>query len=205
MKAKQDGFTIIELMIATTVFSVILVMVTVVMMGISRLYYKGINQSRVQSNVRNISDEISEKLQLGDTFAERLSADKLTGVYCIGSTRYSYELNKQIGTGAAQKRHVLWQENNYSGPCEIDDLSVQSPSEGSDDRELIAPGARLANFQIIPTTTHYVLNLKVVQGEDDLIEDFSPGDGMKTKCKGGKGQEYCAAASITTRVTKRLR
>ncbi len=62
----QKGFTIIELMIATAVLSTILVMVTVVMVNIGSLYYKGINQARVQDDVRSIADEIIKNIQLND-------------------------------------------------------------------------------------------------------------------------------------------
>src|SRR5665213_2550121 len=62
----RKAFTIIELMIATSVLSIILLLVTTMMISIGNLYYKGINQARVQDDVRTISDDLSSHLQLSD-------------------------------------------------------------------------------------------------------------------------------------------
>ncbi len=62
LKANQQAFTIIELMIATTVVSVILLMVSIIMINIGGLYYKGFSQARTQDNLRSISDEVARQL-----------------------------------------------------------------------------------------------------------------------------------------------
>ncbi len=63
--ADQGGFTIIELMIALSVLSVLLVMTTVTLIQIGKLYSKGVNSAAVQNAARNIVGDISGTLQFG--------------------------------------------------------------------------------------------------------------------------------------------
>jgi prepilin-type N-terminal cleavage/methylation domain-containing protein len=77
----EQGFTIVELMIATTVLSTLLVVVAIVMISIGKLYYKGLNQARLQDNTRNAVTAIAKQLQLntGDP-ATRSPAYDATGL-----------------------------------------------------------------------------------------------------------------------------
>lgn len=108
-RTNQRAFTILELMIASMVFSVILLLVTTGVVQIGRSYYKGILQSRTQETARNIMDEISRGIQFsGDGVAETSlysggepyqTAGGRYGI-CAGGTAYSYIMGRQLrGTG----------------------------------------------------------------------------------------------------------
>lgn len=56
------GFTIVELMIATVVFSVILILITTGIIQIGKAYYKGIIGSRTQETARKITDEVGRSI-----------------------------------------------------------------------------------------------------------------------------------------------
>ena len=58
IRSKQKGFTTVELMIAISVFSVIILMTTVVITGIGNTFNRGINQARTQNSVRMIADSV---------------------------------------------------------------------------------------------------------------------------------------------------
>lgn len=183
----EQGFTIIELLIATTVLSMILLLVTTMMIGIGNLYYKGINQARVQDNVRSVTDEVSQYLQLNGRppLQQPLPPNPNgTQAYCIGTTRYTYVLYRQIGanTGSPdfQSRHVLWRDTiNASGSCPLANLNNTNPSLGTDvgggnaknGTELIAPNSRLMKFSILPLTSPYTINIEVAYGDNDLLCD----------------------------------
>src|SRR3954468_10979744 len=113
-KRSQKGFTIIELMIATSVVSVLLLLATVIIIGIGNLYYKGISQSRVQDNVRSIADEISQQLRFSDQLYAVDSPSGAIHAICIGKTRYTYTIGHQVGSDPNppnfQSPHVLWRE-----------------------------------------------------------------------------------------------
>jgi prepilin-type N-terminal cleavage/methylation domain-containing protein len=218
----QTGFTIVELMIATAILSTILLLVTAMMINIGNLYYKGVNQARVQDGVRTIADDVTQQLKFGDlltggpwtvgsgvnTFHEQ--------AYCIGNIRYTYILGYQIGTGIdylarPQAPHVLWRDTNPSpGSCTEVDLTA-SPSGGT---ELIPPNSRLTSFSITTSyTSAYAVTVGVAYGGMDLLTlpySASPIDNLAADppifvtCKGLTGDQFCATAHLTTIVTQRI-
>lgn len=229
VKGAEKGFTIIELMIATSVLSVMLVMVTVMMINIGNLYYKGISQSRIQDNVRSITDEVSKHLELGDNFFMRTSGSQ--AAYCIGSTRYTFILYKQIGDNPGapdyQSKHVLWRDTNPtpgSCPAALPNLAAATPSSGG--TELMAPHSRLTEFTITGDSP-YKVSISEAYGDNDLLCDNGvigdcakepapgslveklaagtiPAPAGDIRCRGDVGQEFCATANLSTTVVKRL-
>lgn len=217
---KSEGFTIVELLIATTVLSVILLLVSTMMVGIGRLYFKGINQARIQGNVRSITDEVTQNLQFND-FQQDAPVNKTYGtytvkveVYCIGSLRYTFTQNHQIGTSLSilkqQVPHVLWRDTISPGSCiNKADLTLSNPSSapgsgGSNGTELIAPNSRLTTLDISnnPATTGspYDVAVGVAYGDSDLLA----GSDLSTYCKSNAGDQFCATAALETTVERRL-
>jgi type II secretory pathway pseudopilin PulG len=94
--SSEAGFTIVEFIIASVVFSVILLLITSGIIELSRSYFKGVVSSRTQDTARNIVDAISQPLQFnGDNF-QALMTQTYAGVkvngFCIGTKRFSYIL-----------------------------------------------------------------------------------------------------------------
>ncbi len=135
----QQGFTIVELLIATAILSTILVAVTIVMLNIGNLYYKGVNQALVQDTARGIGDEVSQRLELSSQ-PQVKSAASAGGVaaYCIDNTRYTYVIGVQIGSSPPPGigtvfKHVLWRDTIHSADtCVTANLAADNPSLGSD-------------------------------------------------------------------------
>lgn len=65
-KLGSKGFTLTELMIATTIFSTILLLLTLGLLNIGKNYYKSRNTVRTQEVARRVLDEISSSIQFGD-------------------------------------------------------------------------------------------------------------------------------------------
>src|ERR1700679_3076592 len=142
VRRSENGFTIIELMIATAVLSTIILLVTVLMINISNLYYKGINQSRAQDTARSIIDDVSSHLELsnlspatGSTAYPGPSSGDAVSAYCIDNTRYSYAVGTEIGNKPSSGvnpvvlQHVLWRDTIASGAaCTPADLTLNNPS-----------------------------------------------------------------------------
>lgn len=216
----QTGFTIIELMIATAILSTLLLVVTIIMISIGNLYYKGINQARVQDDVHSITDEVSQHLQLGGTSKPTrvTSPDGKTVVYCIGDTRYVFITGEQIGTGldtdgvTPKSQHVLWRSPGTSCPKPPINNILNSPflvfiyPSGT---ELIAPNSRLTDFCITgagapactPSPSPYTISVGVAYGGIDLL---NPPTSTNPACKSSTGGQFCATASLTTTVAQRL-
>lgn len=213
----QKGFTIVELMIATTVLSVILILSTVMITSIGNLYYKGVNQSRIQDDVRLITDDVTQHLQLSDQTVmigiapyPGDASSKLQSV-CAGGARYTYVIGKKLGTSS---KHVLWRDN--STDCTPVNLTLTTPSVGGS--ELMSPNSRLMDFTISPTSP-YSVSVAAAFGDDDLLCSpsvsgscsgspiLSASDYVNHKdiiCRGGAGGQFCSTANLVTTASRRL-
>ena len=201
---KQSGFTIVELMIATAVFSVILLVCTIALLQLGRTYYKGVTSARTQEVARVIIDDVSQAIQFqGGQIGAAGSANGSNG-YCVGSTLYSYILNYQLVDGAAgsnQSNHVLIASPS-GGACNSStapyDLLNTTGSLTGGARELMATNTRLTEFSITPEGSNlYRVSVTVVAGSDDLLSGGS--------CANVRvGGQFCATSSLSTVVQKRV-
>jgi prepilin-type N-terminal cleavage/methylation domain-containing protein len=142
------GFTIVELLIAMSVLSVLLVGGAMVMTRIGVLYTKGVNAANLQNTSRNVISDISSTLEFSGGKPYPCSTTALicqvnTGdvanpnpgsfggvtvyVNCINNIRYSYVLNRELGHDSANNVdtfHVLWRDTiRNSGQCFPLDIS----------------------------------------------------------------------------------
>jgi type II secretory pathway pseudopilin PulG len=211
----KNGFTIIELMIATTVLSTVLLLVTAILISIGSLYEKGINQTLVEDDVRTIADDVTQNLQFNDT-----PPTQVTGpgdlAYCIDATRYTYVLNTTIDTQGYD--HVLWRDTlPPASPCSAVNLKTTTPSSGG--TELIAPGSMLTYFCIdgvdatgqpeptcpimstsVPGFSPFTVSVGVAHG---LTTDLNLA-GLTSTCRSQIGEQFCSTANLTTSVAQRI-
>jgi prepilin-type N-terminal cleavage/methylation domain-containing protein len=116
-KNANNGFTVVELTIATTVFSIILLLSLVGFMQIGKLFYKGVNithTSDVSKQVLNsvMGDVSFDVLTTGyaptdGTFAtDNITSSPSSPVvvrsyFCAGSNRYSFRLGQAVDSDAS--------------------------------------------------------------------------------------------------------
>jgi len=216
---KQSGFTILELMIATVIVSIILLLVTSVMISLQNLYYKGVNQESVQNDVRNITDQVSQEIQ--DTNATEGTAVQtaslpysvtVNGVTshematCIGSVQYLYVIGPEVGTATKQ---AMWRDSTPGSGCgkTAPNIITTDPSDGG--TEYVASGARLTDFQINPPTpgdSNYAIYVSVAIGNDNVINlnNNATNNDYGAACIDASGNQFCATASLQTEVGQRL-
>ncbi|MEI6480789.1 MAG: prepilin-type N-terminal cleavage/methylation domain-containing protein [Candidatus Saccharibacteria bacterium] len=185
----QNGFTILELMIATTVFSTILLVCTYGLIQIGNTYYKGATTARVQSVARSIVDDISYEIQFSTVIPEVFSTPTTASV-CIGPTRFSAKKGVNVGTGV----HALLFQKNSSGPC----------TALASGKELLGDNMRLTEFSVtqypanVSVPDYYIIKLNIVYGDTNLADSTDP-----NVCKGGVGSQFCASAHLETTVRRR--
>ncbi len=217
----RNGFTIVELLIATTVFSVVLLVASTAMIQIGRLYYKGIISTRTQNATRDIAQRVVTDLQYGgsDSFKPNYSAlstvpsqpeqnpplkpDNIGQALavCIGDSKYTYWLGQQVkGT-----HHGIVLSQATSGTCSPDSNGV----------ELLGENMRLTQFQIAKSSGNqgfYTVKIKVAYGDNDLLTTYNEAsDGIninqlsQTLCKSGiAGSNFCATSALDTSATIRV-
>jgi prepilin-type N-terminal cleavage/methylation domain-containing protein len=223
-RLRDNGFTIIELLVATAVFSVILLVITAGIMLFTRDYYKGVIQANTQNVARTIVNTFGQGIQfspatnISGTWPKIQDSGAIHG-YCINGISYGYILGKQLNPGASgyAANQVLVAD---SGIACYDALSAQMPNDAA---ELMGKHMRLAQFnvaQVAGSTDAYSIDVRVVYGDDDLL--CSPNEVARScssqtampnlsdyqtpdlQCKGNVGSQFCAVSELSTVVKKRL-
>lgn len=194
MKYKNSGFTIVELLIATTILSVILTGASFVVVQVGRMYHKGVIMTRTQDTARNVVEALSRPIQLDNAVPEvTVDASGEVTTVCIGNQRYSIATDKIVGT---ETNHALWRDERTS-----DCSSVNLNSPGTSGQDLLPPNMRLNKLSVEMEGTDmlWAITVDITYGERDLTET----DGS---CKGGvAGGQFCARAQYSTTVARRVK
>ncbi|MDN5275311.1 MAG: hypothetical protein JWP06_1212 [Candidatus Saccharibacteria bacterium] len=120
---KQQGFTLIELMLAMTFIAALLVAIALTTIQISNIYNKGITLREVNQAGRSVSDELQRTISSATPFdvtpkgtgdnapASRYVVSAGGGRLCLGNYTYAWNYGKALvgGTGAPA---II---NKYSG------------------------------------------------------------------------------------------
>jgi prepilin-type N-terminal cleavage/methylation domain-containing protein len=212
----NKGFTLVELMIATTVFSTILLLATTGVINIGKLYYKGITTARTQEAARSIADELTRSVQLTDGEIKGFSDEAETySAVCVGKDRYTYRIDDtKVGDSeesGGQAVRGLWLDEITEGD-ECEPSSLNNFSAGG--RELLGNNMRLIAFSISEQNadkTKYNVSVGVAYGESDLLTTYDDQGNYtgaargEAQCKStNSGGSFCAVSSLQTFVKRRF-
>jgi hypothetical protein len=207
-------------MIATVVFSIVLLIITAGLLSIGRSYHKGVTSVQTQEAANAIAQSIGQDIQFsGGGVVSR------TGTYnmwCVGSRRYTFAPAKAQGATGSPLNVVVADtaSGSCSGSTPIPDLNRQlNDGQYIKAQSLLGPKMRVAKFTVAPAATNtYTVSVRVVYGDDDLLCSPSvAGDcasnGVSTNlnnpdlvCKNVRaGTQFCAASEINTTVVKRVK
>lgn len=197
LRQNRRGFTIIELMIATSVFSLILLVVAAGSLQIGRLFYKGFSGARAQTAAREIIEEVARAIQFGGSDPTAVTTVSVppsgmpVSYFCIDNIRYSFAVdvrNAAFGgyTGGADARapHVMFRDKlpspaDCTGPANLACSDPNggppgcTPSVGTDGQELMPYNMKLTEFSLAqaPGSTgsrFWCLRLGIAFGENDI-------------------------------------
>lgn len=212
---KQTGFTLVELLIATSVFSIVLLVVSTGIIKIGQSYYKGVIQAQTQETTRAISEDISRTIQLSNVQVKKPEYPDGTekNIVCVGNIRYIYHLNQQVSNG------VEGLTSYTLGPND----GCDDPAVGSDKKELLRQNMRLLKFEVKeadPLGESWRIDIRTAYGESDLLSHykddgigFEGWDGTDIRapavqdalCKSGNpGGSFCSTSRLDILVKKRL-
>ncbi len=102
-KTNRKGFTIIELMIATATFSVILVIITFSVNFFLTKYYQSLTTINTQNNLISVMNNINQsiKFSLQDPSYTLPSITNPVGYLCTSSDEYVFYINRPIFQGSS--------------------------------------------------------------------------------------------------------
>jgi prepilin-type N-terminal cleavage/methylation domain-containing protein len=205
---RSDGFTIIELLISTLVFGVVLLIITTAILQITRVYYKGITEAKTQNVARNVVDSIGQNIQFNGGKITPTPASTTPGssyAFCVGNQQYSYTLGYQLADNnptVAQTYHALV-VRNLPG-CDNSSAAQDMRVADITGRELVGRDMRIAKLEVSSLSeTLYKISVRIVFGDDDLLTN--PND-ANAKCIAQRaGTQFCASSELTTIVAKRIK
>lgn len=207
------GFTIIELLVATLVFSVVMLVIAIGVMQFNHVYYAGMTQSNTQNAARAIIENISQAVQFsGEQVTSPIAMGGSETGFCIGNDRYSYLLGWQLVDSAPsasnhQTNHALVMDT----PGDCSGMSAQDFTQplAAGSTELLSPHMRISKLSVTPVSGSndlYKIDVRVVYGDDDLLR--SPSGGGPTAadvvCQTGSGSQFCAISELSTVVQRRI-
>jgi prepilin-type N-terminal cleavage/methylation domain-containing protein len=208
---QQAGFTIIELLVATLVFSMVLILIAVGVLEFNHAYYSGITQTGTQNTARSILEQVSQDIQFsGSQITSPISnggSDPEQG-FCIGSDRYSYRIGWElVSSGPVVSKHQTLHALVKDSPGICSGMRAQDftkPLAGGS-TELLSPFMRLSKLSVstVPGTSNlYKVDVRVVYGDDDLLT--TPVTANNVACKSGSGDQFCAISELSTVVQQRI-
>ena len=216
-KIEIQGFTIVELMIATAIFSTILLICTTAMIQVGRYYYKGVNSARTQESARNIIEQISLPVQLSgyEPYPIPFNTNNYNGLdvyaFCIGNDRYNFAIDVQVTDGlpdstynpARQSPHALWKDKTTDPSCPTADLTLNKPSsDAATGKELLNSGMRIKALSVAPVVGNpslWSVDVSLLYGDSDLI-DPATGNCISSSI----GGSFCGVSDLHTTVYRRV-
>lgn len=210
------GFTIVELMIATTVFGVILMGVTAAILYMGQTYQRSIYASNTQSATVNLVDTVSQAIKFSSSQVGSDSSGQ-THSYCVGNRQFLYVKGRQLTdqvTPTSTQNAVM---TRLSANCQVESIISGNPS-GSP-KELLGKGMRLLFLEVTSNSPGlYTVTARVAYGDDDLLcspnvaGSCDPSGTLSlaqmwssdVMCKPGAGSQFCSVSELSNTVYRRL-
>jgi len=206
----NNGFTILELLIATAISSGAILMLMFGFLSISQSYTKGLTVAETQNTARGVADTISQSIQFGDPNSINTSYIGIPdGWFCADNSIFVY----QLGQSVSRSTDALMEGSlTTSCPDVVQPLSSSSYPGG---KELLGPNMRLTAFSVTPGPDNtYVINLRLAYSVNNtfLIGVTQPAGptlyydsgSNQVKCSGQSGQDFCSTAGLQTVVASRI-
>ena len=226
---RQAGFTIVEMLIATAVFAVVLLVMSAAIIQIGRFYYKGITSAHTQEVARSIMENMAQTVQFtsGQITTDGLEAptDFQTKAICVGTYHYSYKLGQQR-TGNLHSLVMYDNHNSCAGRV------AQTLNTAVLGQELLGDKMRLSKFtvtQVPGSTSTYKVTVGVLYGDSGLVCVAGSTSGLADDCNATgemtdtqvtsaadngtntlrcknvrSGSEFCAVSELSTIVERRV-
>lgn len=155
LKSKQRGFTIVEMMIAMSIFSAIIMLMSAVVIGLSKQYQKAVISAKLNDASQTIHAVLNNSISYSSSidlshFASASQND--WGYFCADGYRYFW--HTQSGTSIGSNPG-LYKDQVTSGTCD-------GPG----------PGSAAVAENLLPQNG-FVTNLKAEAGSNPMVYEIS--------------------------------
>jgi prepilin-type N-terminal cleavage/methylation domain-containing protein len=217
---KQNGFTLIELMLAMTFISVLLVAIAMTTIQISNIYNKGITLREVNQAGRVITDDLQRSISSSSPFdvtPKKNDTDIATmtshyvvrdggGRLCVGGYTYAWNYGKAIagGTGAPDVfnkyedgtpvRFVKVRDGGNLCTNSAAKIIRENASEmlTSSDRDLVVHTFDIKQTSAEPSTEQSIYSITMLIGTNDRDQLTTNDASCKPPAEGVGDEQYCS-------------
>lgn len=205
------GFTILELMVATSVFAVILLVLAAGVISFSRSYFTSVTRSHTQEAARQIMDDLVQGIEFAGkvTFYDTPGAFAVKGV-CVDNTLYTFRIGSQVVAGPtypanSHKYGLVKTIRNADCNTLVPPLSTPSDSATltANQSDLLGQHMRLSQLSVVQIAPYtYDVHVRVLYGDNDQFTTTT--NWAAAECKNQQGSQFCAVSDLTTTVQQRL-
>lgn len=182
---KSKGFTLVELLLSTALFSFVLLFVTASFVQINRAYNKGITVKRIHESTRLIVADMSRTIS--STSSNGFDYSAIDNCILVGGARYKWQTGF-ITTGGSADDWSLIKDREID--CKVDGNANASGTVNLLDPKIIVHNISLTQ---LGTTNTYRLIIELGSDRDD---------GGGAPCNQIQ-DAYCDRASLSTVLTLR--
>lgn len=222
--SSQSGFTIVELMIATVIFSMVLLVCSYAIIHVGRVYYKGLITNRTQDAARKVVDDATRSVQFNNVTSAASVVRPPDGGWgsepdpvslCVGMDRYTYyknQLPQGSGPVGVNNKFVLVKTTKINsseactglGASSEPDITHTGPELTNGQVNMLGENMRLLDFDVNCSSGSCDIKVKVSYGDSaDLFEGGGSGDYSVCKGVNSSGQ-FCASVEYNAEVAGRL-
>lgn len=194
---KSDGFTLVELTLATAFIAFILIFMLATMLQVMSNYNKGLAEKEINQTARTVEDEMSQLIQATDASAIN-TAYLANNRVCFGGVSYVWNVK-----GATT--------NKYTNGTSFALVRVDDPAGSLCSAAL--PAVNAANASDLLSGNVWVQQINVAVSSNQQLVDITIGLStsgadqptgtdalLGTICDGSKDSQYCAVATFKTTV-----
>ena len=226
----NSGFTVVELTIATTVFSIIMLLSLVGFMQIGKLFYKGVNITHTTDVTKQVINSVKGDVSFdvlttsyttsdGAFASDNLTSPAVTRNYfCAGSNRYTFRLGQALDSDASAtelkqpaaqvpgwKNFGILKDRVTSG-CPKP-FNSSEPINPANVTELLGDKMRLSDIEITrlpsPNDKLYTIHIKVAYGDNEVLQNPAS-DNPECMQNSSTASSFCFVSDLRTIVRKGL-
>lgn len=215
-KSKERGFTVVELLVASAVFSTVLLVALVGFLQIGKIFYKGVTISQTSQSAKSITESLKADIAYASDLSNLTQPHSSAGTvsvsggyftrrfFCAGNVRYTYILGSKVDTSNHNfsSRFGIVRDTLSVPGCPVPTFPIANATEmlGNKTRlsELVInQPASSANFNNLNL---YNLGVRVTYGDDDVLQN--PTSTSPTCQSGINSSTYCYIYNMQTTVVK---
>jgi prepilin-type N-terminal cleavage/methylation domain-containing protein len=203
VRKRSAGFTVVELMIAITVFSAVITLVSAAVIQVGRMYQQGVTKTKILDASRELHQDFAQNVQYGADISSGVSDLDLgvdpfgdTKVWCAGITRYSWIPAKADSSNLA----VAQDSFKVDTVAAFSDCTSTAIDAGA--KKPLPKDTFVSVFTVTEASGAYTLNTRFAYGDADMFQGNDITKSCRTSVAGG---EYCAAVDFSSTVIQKVK